>query len=223
VSNLKKFLTTGQVSRFFGVAPKTVSDWCDSGLIRGVFRIPPGSGKPGVIGRDRRIPAESMVTFCREHGIDVPPEIAGAAPGSILLAGAPAALNEAVCVALPEFPIVLAADAFECGEQVAVHRFVLAVVDTDNLPLPVCVKVMDAAARQGARKLIILPEDMNGSAPDEGDESIQRVVRTSATPPEVLAGLIRDVALFRPPRPSPRGFGAARNSHATKTELPAGA
>lgn len=57
---MKDVLTTGEVARLCGVAPRTVSKWFDSGQLRG-FKIP-GS-------RDRRIPRESLVRFMRVHGI----------------------------------------------------------------------------------------------------------------------------------------------------------
>lgn len=57
---MKDVLTTGEVARLCGVAPRTVSKWFDAGQLRG-FKIP-GS-------RDRRIPRESLVRFMKAHGI----------------------------------------------------------------------------------------------------------------------------------------------------------
>ena len=57
---MKEVLTTGEVARLCGVAPRTVSKWFDAGQLRG-YKIP-GS-------RDRRIPRESLVRFMRAHGI----------------------------------------------------------------------------------------------------------------------------------------------------------
>ena len=57
---MKDALTTGDVARVCGVAPRTVSKWFDAGQLRG-FKIP-GS-------RDRRIPRESLIRFMRAHGI----------------------------------------------------------------------------------------------------------------------------------------------------------
>jgi len=57
---MKDVLTTGEVARLCGVAPRTVSKWFDSGKLRG-FKIP-GS-------RDRRIPRESLIRFMKAHGI----------------------------------------------------------------------------------------------------------------------------------------------------------
>lgn len=53
-------MTTGQVAKYCNVAPRTVSKWFDSGLLKG-FRIP-GS-------KDRRIQPKDLLAFLREHGM----------------------------------------------------------------------------------------------------------------------------------------------------------
>lgn len=57
------FLTTGQIATLLGVAPKTVSKWVDSGLLKG-FRLP-GS-------MDRRILKIDLDTFCVANQFPVP-------------------------------------------------------------------------------------------------------------------------------------------------------
>ena len=57
---MKDVLTTGEVARLCGVAPRTVSKWFDTGQLRG-YKIP-GS-------RDRRIPRDTLIRFMRAHGI----------------------------------------------------------------------------------------------------------------------------------------------------------
>lgn len=57
---MKDVLTTGEVARLCGVAPRTVSKWFDTGQLRG-FKIP-GS-------RDRRIPRDALIRFMKAHGI----------------------------------------------------------------------------------------------------------------------------------------------------------
>lgn len=52
--------TTGQVSKICKVAPRTVSNWLDTGRLKG-YRIP-GS-------QDRRVPREAMVEFLNEHNL----------------------------------------------------------------------------------------------------------------------------------------------------------
>lgn len=62
----KQIYTTGQVAVMCGCAPRTVSNWFDSGRLRG-YRIP-GSN-------DRRIPREQLLRFLRENGMPIPKEI----------------------------------------------------------------------------------------------------------------------------------------------------
>ena len=56
----KDVLTTGEVAKICNVAPRTVSKWFDSGVLKG-YRIP-GS-------KDRRIPVSELIKFMRAHGI----------------------------------------------------------------------------------------------------------------------------------------------------------
>lgn len=59
----KKVYTTGEVAQICQVAPRTVSKWFDSHMLRG-YRIP-GS-------QDRRIPHEYLVEFMQKHNMPVP-------------------------------------------------------------------------------------------------------------------------------------------------------
>ncbi len=56
----KDVLTTGEVAKICNVAPRTVSKWFDTGVLKG-YRIP-GS-------KDRRIPVSQLIRFMKEHGI----------------------------------------------------------------------------------------------------------------------------------------------------------
>jgi excisionase family DNA binding protein len=57
---LPPILTTGQVAKLTHVAPRTVTKWCNGGMLKH-YRVP---------GRnDRRITRESLLDFSREHGI----------------------------------------------------------------------------------------------------------------------------------------------------------
>ena len=56
-------LTTGKISKYLGIAPRTVSKWVDSGVLKGM-RLP-GS-------QDCRIMFDDFVVFCRSHGYPVP-------------------------------------------------------------------------------------------------------------------------------------------------------
>jgi excisionase family DNA binding protein len=74
---MKRVLTTGQCARLCKVAARTVSAWIDSGRLRG-YRIP-GS-------KARRVPADELVRFCREHGLPTD-DILGDVEFRVLLIG----------------------------------------------------------------------------------------------------------------------------------------
>ncbi len=57
---MKTIFTTGQVAKICKCASKTVSNWFDSGRLRG-YRIP-GS-------QDRRVPRENLIRFLKENGM----------------------------------------------------------------------------------------------------------------------------------------------------------
>ena len=56
-------MTTGMVADLFGVVPRTISKWVDSGKLKG-YKLP-GS-------MDRRIPRQAIVDFCRAENVPVP-------------------------------------------------------------------------------------------------------------------------------------------------------
>jgi two-component system response regulator RpaA len=56
----KGLLTTGQVARVCGVAPRTVSKWCDRGELPH-FRVP--------LSQDRRVELIDLEAFLRRHGM----------------------------------------------------------------------------------------------------------------------------------------------------------
>lgn len=57
-------MTTGQVGKATHVAPRTVSQWCEKGLLK-CYRIP-GSN-------DRRIYLDDLITFCIKNNIRIHP------------------------------------------------------------------------------------------------------------------------------------------------------
>jgi len=104
---MKEMLTTGDVARLCGVAPRTVSKWFDTGQLRG-FKIP-GS-------RDRRIPRQSLIRFMRAHGI--PLRGLDGAVTRVLLADADYDFADAIRAALEkgfDYEVVVAGGVFEAG------------------------------------------------------------------------------------------------------------
>lgn len=110
---MKDVLTTGEVARLCGVAPRTVSKWFDSGRLRG-FKIP-GS-------RDRRIPKDSLVRFMRAHGI--PLRGLDGAVTRVLIVDSEQDVAEALRVALErnfDYKVNVAGTVFGAG--LAAHQF----------------------------------------------------------------------------------------------------
>lgn len=60
-----KLLTTGQMAKLIGCAPRTVAKWIDEGLLKG-YRLP-RKNTPG----DRRVSRAVFDQFCKDHDIVV--------------------------------------------------------------------------------------------------------------------------------------------------------
>ena len=60
VDDVQKTFTTGQAARICDVAPRTVSKWVDTGILKG-YRLP-GS-------KDRRVPRDVLLAFLEDHGM----------------------------------------------------------------------------------------------------------------------------------------------------------
>jgi len=65
-----KFLGTLRIARMCQVTPATVAHWIDQGYLKG-HRTPTGH---------RRVDAEDLVAFLREHSMPVPPELENEVP-----------------------------------------------------------------------------------------------------------------------------------------------
>ncbi len=63
LTTTRKLLTSGMAGRMLGVAPATISKWCDKGRIKH-FRFPDGN--------DRRIRVEDLLDFCKRQGMPIP-------------------------------------------------------------------------------------------------------------------------------------------------------
>lgn len=118
--SVRDVLTTGQVARLCGVAPRTASQWVDSGMLPG-WRLP-GS-------KDRRVARAALVRFLRDNGVPVPQELWPA--GTPLLVVSPdAALAPALAAHLPGWDVAWAAGPFAAGLLAAGRDDAAAVIDT---------------------------------------------------------------------------------------------
>jgi len=68
--NQVRAYTTGKAAKMFGVAARTVSQWCDSGKLNH-YRIPTGRKNSGIENEvgDRRILEEDLIAFAKERGL----------------------------------------------------------------------------------------------------------------------------------------------------------
>lgn len=167
--------TTHQIAALCGVAPRTVTAWCDRELLP-CYRVP-GS-------RDRRILRAALLAFLREHGM--PAGVLGRPACDVL------ALAAAVPAGLDLLPLAygvrLATNAFECGYEVG--RAVPDVLVAD-LAHAGRAAGLDVCRRAGARAVLLLPEDRGDSLTlgAEWGGALQQPYR-----PEELAGLVRQLA-----------------------------
>jgi hypothetical protein len=102
-----KVFTTGDVAKMLTVAPRTVSKWFDSGLLKG-YRIP--------LSNDRRIPRASLVRFLIDQKMPIPPELQ---TGRAVVASATPALVEAAIDAsiVHRVAVTVIADWFSLGVE----------------------------------------------------------------------------------------------------------
>ena len=112
-----KVFTTGDVAKMLTVAPRTVSKWFDSGLLKG-YRIP--------MSNDRRIPRASLVRFLIDQKMPVPPELQTAR--AVLASTTPALVD---AVTRMDVPVTVAADWFTLGVEMRdpEHRPGLVIID----------------------------------------------------------------------------------------------
>jgi excisionase family DNA binding protein len=105
---MKRTFTPGEIAKICSVAPRTVSKWFDSGLLRG-YRIP-GS-------KERRIPREQLIKFLKEHGMPLG-DLEEEQWHKILVIGAERVFLERLKDLLPEsedFKYEVAQSGFEAG------------------------------------------------------------------------------------------------------------
>jgi excisionase family DNA binding protein len=107
-------LTTYEVSRYLHVDLTTVIHWCDQGKLQ-AYKTPGGH---------RRVQAESLLSFLKEYGMPVPPELAKnlGAPLKILVADAEDAARGILVRNLkkryPQAEVQEAHDGFDTGKKI---------------------------------------------------------------------------------------------------------
>lgn len=102
-------LTTGQVARICGVAPRTVQKWIDSGHLHG-YRLPGGL--------DRRVPRDEVVRFLQAAGMPLGP-LAGPSLPPVLLVNVGLPFREQLEPHLPTHEMLHVPGAIEAAAALA--------------------------------------------------------------------------------------------------------
>ena len=155
----REVLSTGQIARLCGVAPRTVSKWFDQGRLKG-YRIPGSS--------DRRVPRHQLALFLKEHGLtDALARLEGEA--AVLVWGAAAPLVERLRELLAPAPVYHCPCGFEVGLLWAERQPPFAVLDTTGGTGEALAMARALLAQAPAPRVIVLwPE--SETVPTEGHD-----------------------------------------------------
>lgn len=164
--------TTGDVSRLFGVAPRTVGKWMEKGLLKG-YRI------PGTM--DRRFTPQNVRDFAREHGLPL-----AAVPESarvLCVGNLPAGLAEAIGAA--GFEVASAASVFEAGRSLGECRPACVVIDRDGLGRLETLQIVAALATTDTPFVSVGETTVPGAA---------RCFEATTPGPEIAAAVLEVIA-----------------------------
>lgn len=171
VSGAAKDLTTGQMARIAGVAPRTIAKWFDSGAITG-YRVP--------MTLDRRVTRAEFARFLGSHGMEGRLRHIGPEFGGVLYVGFPA---DRAVVAAGTRNASFVDTAFEAASSMAVGAPVVVVLDPGIGRLD-CAQVARAAKAIGAKTVILRGFD------HADDALLDRVAPTVADVPAAVWGLL---------------------------------
>ena len=119
---MAKNLSTFAIADMLHVDPGSVANWIDQKLLK-AYRTPGGH---------RRVLAEDLVKFLREHNMPIPPEL-NVRPVSVLVVDDEPAITKliarAIKTALPEVEVIEANDGFRAGTLVATLRPEVVILD----------------------------------------------------------------------------------------------
>jgi hypothetical protein len=181
--------TTGEVSRMLKVAPRTVSRWCDEGLIDGVYRIPARVGSP--YKGDRRITNAGLRKFCVRYGVSVPTDLTWLCVGKDL--------GKVEGFEVEKGP----ENSFDLGATLTKGTYHAVILDSSAITLSECV-----AAAKGVNRsshgftvvVLILTEDFSDMTRWEDVQHFDLVFSHSAPAEEVKREVSSFVKLANPNR-----------------------
>lgn len=153
-TRMKRYLTTSEAGRLFGVASRTVAKWFDTGLLTG-WRIP-GSN-------DRRFSVESIRKFARENNF-TSPDLDGLGQFQGLLVTPSVKVSELLAEEIGPFPLQITwvADMFSAGVNLSRQSWDAVIIDcsigrTDALAM---LKKLGALSKV-RHKIVLVCEDEN--------------------------------------------------------------
>lgn len=154
----KDIYTTGEVATICSVAPRTVSNWFDSGLLAG-YRIP-GS-------KDRRIPHNQLIKFMHKHQIPISNIVGVDARPCVLFVGNKIAMDivrESLTIKNQPFQYMMTYSWFDAGYQLSAFKPDLMVIDLNRMEHANLVEVIMLARNREKKVRVIVVKDN----PDDG-------------------------------------------------------
>ena len=165
----KKRFSTFDVADMISVDPGSVANWIDSGVLK-AHRTPGGH---------RRVDAEDLLRFLREHNMPIPAQLKDR-PLRILLVDDERAMTQMLAKAIraqfPDYEVVEAQDGFRAGAIVATQTPDVVILD---LKMPgmdgfeVCKMIK---AQEATRHAAVIAVTAYGS-----DETVERIMACGAS------------------------------------------
>lgn len=122
VESMDKNLSTFTIARMLHVDPGSVANWIDQNLLK-AHRTPGGH---------RRVAADDLVSFLREHKMPIPPEL-DIVPSRVVIVDDEPAITQliawAIKAAMPACEVVEAHDGFRAGTIVATLKPNVVILD----------------------------------------------------------------------------------------------
>ena len=156
---MAKNLSTFAIAQMLHVDPGSVANWIDRGLLK-AHRTPGGH---------RRVEAEDLVRFLRDHKMPVPEELA-AAPKRILIVDDEPPITQLIARAIkashPECEVMEAHDGFRAGTRIATLKPDVVILDLrmpgmDGYDVCRLIKSQDATRHAEVLAMTAYPSEEN--------------------------------------------------------------
>jgi len=178
-------LSTFAIAEMLHVDPGSVANWIDQGLLK-AHRTPGGH---------RRVTAENLVQFLREHDMPIPPELDSAPVRVLVVDDEPAIakmISRAIRSEYPEFELAEAHDGFRAGTIVATMKPDLVILDLrmpgmDGYEVCKLIKSQDATKHAEVIAITAYP------SPERRQRTLECGARTCLSKPLDMDRLMEEV------------------------------